>query len=59
MKTELTKEAIEKALHDAKSMSELYRKLGGTSKVSGSFSSKIRAFCPNVDDRLKENQGQG
>ena len=50
MKTELIKENVEKALQDgAKSMSELYRALGGKTKASSSFSSKIRSFCTNVD----------
>lgn len=58
-KTPITKEAVEKTLQDgARSMSEIYRALGGKSKVSSSFSSKIRSICTNVDDRLLENKGQ-
>lgn len=55
--TTINQAVVEKCLQDgAKSMSELYKALGGKSKASGSFSSKIRTLCPNVDDRLKANQ---
>ncbi len=54
----ISKENIEKALLDgAKTMTELYRALGGKSKASGSFSKQIRETLPNVDSRFKENQG--
>lgn len=56
---EINQAVVEKALSDgAKNMTEIYRALGGKSKVSSSFSNKIRSICTNVDARLKENQGQ-
>lgn len=59
MKTELTKENVWKNLRDgAKSMSELYRALGGQSKASGSFSKKMRESFPSVDAQFKKNGGQ-
>lgn len=57
-KTELSKEKIVEILESKspKSLTEVYRLLGGGDKLSGSVASKMRFLVPDISERLARNK---
>ena len=61
-KIELSKESIVGVLESKspKSLTEIYRHLGGTGKLSGSVAKMMRELVPGIEERLASNKaGQG
>ena len=59
-KVELSPQKIIIALESRspKSLTEVYRILGGTGKLSGTLAAKIRAAVPGIEKILAENKGK-
>ena len=58
--TAITKEAVLQAIEKSQTVtiSDLYRAMGGSSKPSGAFSSKVRELVPDIQARLDAHKGK-